>query len=318
MMRLILAGAALALALAAPAQALNARAGTSGAQFLKLGAGARAGGMGDNFAALADDANAAYYDPAGLTQLMGTQLGGAHTVYFGGMSYSVLNLAVPFASDEDFSKHVLAAGIYHMSVGDIERRTSDSTDPTGKFSASDGAYALSYAHALDHHLSLGVTGKYISQNIDSYNARTFAADAAVFYRVNPDGDRPVSVAAVAKNLGNKSNEYVSGQGDPLPLGLTVAAACRVFPKRFVLDLEASKYRDTDLFVGLGGEYTQPFNEGVAGQLRFGYSAQRKDNDGLNGIALGMGITFYKAAFDFAWQPFGTLGDTFRYSLLVRF
>ncbi|MEQ1920553.1 MAG: hypothetical protein ABL955_15300, partial [Elusimicrobiota bacterium] len=56
-----------ALLLAAlPAAAMSSAAGTSGAQFLKLGSGARAGAMADAFAAIADDANAAYYNPAGL------------------------------------------------------------------------------------------------------------------------------------------------------------------------------------------------------------------------------------------------------------
>ncbi|HAM36979.1 MAG TPA: hypothetical protein DEB40_07100 [Elusimicrobia bacterium] len=306
------------LALAAPACAVNSRAGTSGAQFLKLGAGARAGGMADSFAAVADDAYAAYYNPAGLTQLKGTQLGGAHSTYFEGMSYSVLNFAVPFVRSEEYSRHALGVGIYYLSVGDIERRTSDSTDPSGSFSASDGAYALSYAYAFDRNLSLGLTGKYISQSIDSYKARTFAADAAALYHVNPEGARPVSVAAVLKNAGGKAEGYVAGQGDPLPLGAALAGSWRAVPKRFVVDLETAKYRDSDIFVSFGGEYTHPFNDGVSGALRCGYSSLRKDNDGLNGVAMGAGINFYKASFDFAWQPFGTLGDTFRYSLLVRF
>ncbi|MBI5202430.1 MAG: hypothetical protein HY925_13950, partial [Elusimicrobia bacterium] len=31
-----------------------------------------------------------------------------------------------------------------------------------------------------------------------------------------------------------------------------------------------------------------------------------------------GIKFHRAAFDFAWVPFGDLGNTFRYSLTIRF
>ncbi|MDD5657514.1 MAG: PorV/PorQ family protein [Elusimicrobia bacterium] len=318
MRTLPLALLALLLAWAVPARALNAAAGTSGAQFLKLGAGARAGGMADNFAALADDAGAAYYNPAGLSQLKGVQLAGAHTSYFEGMSYEVVDFAVPFGEEDGYHSHALAFGVYYLSVGDIERRTSDSTDPIGTFGASDGAYALSYAHAFDERLSVGLTGKYIAQNIDSYNARTYSADAGLLYQLNPYGKRPISLAAVVKNAGGKANGYVAGQGDPLPTGATLAGACKLFPKRFSLDVEVTKYRDTDLFGGLGGEYVQPFADDISGTLRFGYSSQRRANDGLNGMALGAGLNFHKASFDFAWQPFGSLGNTFRYSLLVRF
>ena len=68
----------LAVAPAARAAQINADAGTSGASFLKLGAGARAGAMADANAALADDVYALYYNPAGLTQLTGPQIAGAH------------------------------------------------------------------------------------------------------------------------------------------------------------------------------------------------------------------------------------------------
>src|SRR5438445_11477059 len=44
-------------------------AGTSSAQFLKMGAGARAAAMGDAFSAVADDVTATYWNPAGLAQI---------------------------------------------------------------------------------------------------------------------------------------------------------------------------------------------------------------------------------------------------------
>ncbi len=315
MMRLT-AVLALGAVLAAPARAVNDQAGTSGAQFLKLGAGARAGAMADAFAARADDAYAAYYNPAGLTQLTGSQLAGAHTAYFQGVSYEVLGFAYPFGRQAEYSSHALAFGIYNLSVADIERRASDTTDPIGSFGASDGAYAVSYAYAPDRKLSLGVTGKYITQTLDGYKASAMAADAGILYQLNPTAQRPVRVAAALKNVGTRSG-YVSGQSDPLPTGVTLGLAASPF-KRLSLELDGTKYRDTNAFLAAGGEYTVPFNEAVAGALRFGYSAQRKDLSGLNGLTLGGGLTFHKAAFDFAWVPFGVLGDTFRYSLIIKF
>src|SRR3990167_1240689 len=46
-------------------------AGTSGAAFLKIGAGARPTGMGGAYSAIADDVNAVYWNPGGLSTIKG-------------------------------------------------------------------------------------------------------------------------------------------------------------------------------------------------------------------------------------------------------
>ncbi|MBI4370850.1 MAG: type IX secretion system membrane protein PorP/SprF [Elusimicrobia bacterium] len=56
------------------------------AAFEDLGAGARAPGMGDAFAALADDVYALHYNPAGLAQLDRPQLGAAYSRLYTGLS----------------------------------------------------------------------------------------------------------------------------------------------------------------------------------------------------------------------------------------
>jgi tetratricopeptide (TPR) repeat protein len=68
--------AGLALLLAAPARAA----------FLDLGAGARAPGMGDAFTALADDAYAIHYNPAGLAQLDRSQFSASYSKLYLGLS----------------------------------------------------------------------------------------------------------------------------------------------------------------------------------------------------------------------------------------
>ena len=320
-MRTIIASAALLLLVAASARAgISADAGTSGAQFLKLGDGARAGAMADAVSAMADDAAAAYYNPAGLAQLTGTQLGGSHTSYFQGVNYEVLNFTHPLVKEEEYTRHTLAFSVYQLSVNGIERRSSDSEDPTGKFGDSDGAYALSYAYGASRRLSFGATGKYIAQTLDTYRSSAYALDAGVLYHMNPDASRPLTLAGTVRNVGSRVG-YVSSQTDPLPTSVTGGASMIVFPKLLRVNLDATKYRDENMFFALGGEFTHAFNEAASGAFRFGYSSERKDNPGsaaMNGLSFGAGVSFRKAAFDFAWIPYGGLGDTFRYSLLVKF
>src|SRR5206468_1806545 len=98
-----------------------------------------------------------------------------------GVGYEVLNFAYPWDRVDDYSRHVLALGIYQLSVSDIERRVSDTTDPIGTLGATDAAYALSYAYSVSRSLGVGVTGKYITQSLDSYHGRAFGGDVGLLY-----------------------------------------------------------------------------------------------------------------------------------------
>ena len=109
----------------------------------------------------------------------------------------------------------------------------------------------------------------------------------------------------------------AGVSDPLPRGFVVGAGMPV-TKSVRFGLDVTKYRDTDLFLGAGAEYRHPFTENVSGALRGGLNTHRKDNPGMNLLTVGAGVNFYRAGFDFAWVPFGDLGNTFRFSLLLSF
>ena len=315
--------AVLLLLCAGSASAAASAAGTSGAQFLKLGSGARAGAMADAFTAVADDAFAAYYNPAGLARLPRPQLGGAHSALFQGVSYQSLSFVVPFGRGEgrerietESNRHAIGLSIYYLGVGDIERRTGDSTLPIGTFNSADSAYAATYAYAPNDRLSLGFTGKYIHESIDSFSGSAMAADLGVLYRVNPHTEKPITLAASVRNVGNRIG-FVASEQDPLPTTVVIAAA--VAPtKGSVLDLDVGKARDGNLYGALGAEVRHNLTEGVGGAFRAGFTSSRRDNGGLSGITAGAGLAFQKASFDFAWIPFGALGDAFRLSLLVKF
>jgi hypothetical protein len=314
----------LALLLAAgSASALSGAAGTSGAQFLKLGAGARAGAMADAFTAVADDAYAAYYNPAGLSRLPRPQFGGAHSSLFQGVTYQSLSFVVPFGRGEGRerietvgNKHALALSIYYLGVGDIERRSGDSTLPVGTFNSADSAYALSYSYASSDRLSLGFTGKYVHESIDSYSGSAMAADLGVLYRVNPHTEKPITLAGSIRNIGNRIG-YVASQTDPMPTTVVIAGAAAL-SKGFTVDLDLGKARDSNLYAALGMEGRHTITEGILGSIRGGFTSARRDNGGLAGVTAGGGLSFQKASFDFAWIPFGALGDAFRFSLLVKF
>lgn len=316
MTRLLLGALLLLTGLAPAAFAANNQVGTSAAQFLKLGAGSRAGAMGEAYSAVADDVYAVYYNPAGLTRLKGSQLSAAHAQHFQGISYEFAGFGYPVKDEKGEVHSAWGAAIYNLSIADIERRSADTRAPTGSFTAGDNSYNISYARLMTPRLSLGLTGKFIQQNIDSYSASAYAADLGVQYTVPAVfRGRPLWLSGLVKNVGTEMN--FAGVPDPLPRAVVFGAGMPV-AENVKVAVDATKYRDTDLYFGVGTEYIHPFTENVSGALRAGFNTHRKDNDGTNMPTFGAGVNFYRAGFDFAWVPYGSLGNTFRFSLLLKF
>lgn len=314
-LRLALA-AALVLATAPDARALSSNAGSSGAQFLKLGAGSRAAGMAESYSAIADDVYALYYNPAALTNLTQSELAASHAEHFEGINYEFAGYAYPFERGPRSSRHVLGAAIYNLSISDLERRIEDTTAPVGTFGAGDYAYNISYANRWSQRLSWGATGKVIHQTIDSFSSNAFAVDGGLLYRPRPDAKRPYALSLVMRNFGTRPT--FAGVSDPLPLAFVMGAGMEPWPERVRVNLDLVKYRDTSTFFALGGEYLHPFGPELSAALRAGLTTHRLSNDGFNEISLGAGLRLSRASFDFAWVPFGALGNTFRYSLTLRF
>jgi len=52
--------------------------------------------------------------------------------------------------------------------------------------------------------------------------------------------------------------------------------------------------------------------------RVGYNTAAKDTGGLNGISAGIGFVYLNYGIDYAFVPYGDLGNTQRISLSAKF
>ncbi|MBI5202532.1 MAG: PorV/PorQ family protein [Elusimicrobia bacterium] len=303
------------LACASPAWAGKSDAGTTGAQFLKIAPGARPAAMGEAFSAVADDAHAVYYDPAGLARLSRPEATGMHDSHFQGIRYEFAAFALPLADRKDpfvkpTSRGALAFAIYNLSISGLERRGVNETDaPTDTFGASDFAYSLGYGIGLSSRASVGAAFKLIDQNLDNAKGSAAALDLGGLWTGNK-----LRLAAGARNLG--SSVKFRGSSDPLPRTLYAGAAW-AFDERRLVSLDVRAPRDGALELSGGAEYCRPFDS-VTGCLRGGLNTATMEAAGLGGLSLGGGVGMGTLRFDLAWVPYGDLGSTFRYSLRVRF
>lgn len=278
-------------------------AGTSAAQFLKLGAGARASGMGDAVAAIVDDATALYWNPAGLSGLTGGSLSVMHAQWLSDISYEWAAYACPVSR-----AGAVGAGVQYLSYGSLNKRDVTGLE-TGTLAPSDLSAAVSYAHAIGR-TSVGVSLKYIATTIE-HTALAYAADIGV---QRAFGAR-IQAGAAVQNIG--SGMQFNGESDPLPLNIKLGGACAV-TRSLIVAADVNQAIDDEITAGTGLEYVCAVAGGTAVAVRIGYSTAARDTGGFNGMAAGLGCTFQDVTIDYAFVPYGELGNTQRISLAVRF
>lgn len=325
MTRTLLAGLLL-LPLAGRSRA--AGPGTTAVPVLQVPMSARAAGMGTSFTAVASDASALFYNPAGLARL------NAHEVDFsfaaGQGETSIQNFAyagpTPFTGVSGNGYTSVGADLLYSQSGTIE---VNRLDASGALASSErlnagsdlvlsGGYAErvaltplelpSASYRIDHYA--GVAGKYVRSTIVNQTGSAFAADAGYLVHSPEAG---LSVGAAALNFGGKIK--YSEEREPLPAtfrgGLAwqggVPAAHAVIASvdgDYVVD-------EREWHANMGFEYFWVRTYGV----RLGYQLHREDA----GLTAGFGLRWKgRYLLDYAWGLGKTLSDQHRVTFAYRF
>lgn len=194
-----------------------AEEGSFALEFLGMGVGARAAAMGSAYVAVAEDASAAYWNPAGLTGVEQYGFTTQHADMFqqgtqesalmrGLAQYNFMNVVVPFEQGK------LGVSWIRLGIDDVPRVTFDDVNGDGvlgtfrdlnqngvkdvgeryvdtpqiaeTFTTSDNALLLSYARALGERVSIGGTAKIIRQAIIANRGSGFGADLGAIVRLH--------------------------------------------------------------------------------------------------------------------------------------
>lgn len=216
---------ALSLCWASPS---HAQLGGETALFLRIEPDSRAAGMGNTGVALAKDANAIFWNPAGLAFQESAKVGITHSnwlpAFDAGLFYEYLSGTYHVDGVGTFGGHVT-----FLNLGEIELRNSDGISQ-GTANSFQLAFGASYGYQVSERLGLGtslrgVYSKLAPEDQDG-TASSVAGDLSFLYRTAPfnlGGTKTTfSTGANLANMG-KRMQFRNAK-EPLPMNLRLGYA----------------------------------------------------------------------------------------------
>ncbi len=300
-----------------------AKVGTSGAQFLKLGLGARGTAMGGAFIATADDPSAAYWNPACLVRVPGTQVQFTGMQWFADILYGGGIVSREFQGIGTF-----AAQFAMLHSGDMDVTTVAQPQGTGEtFACTDIAVSVSFARMLTDRFSAGMTVKYVREQWDDVSAGGIAVDIGTLYDT---GFKTLRIGMTIQHFGGELTPngeyftYYSGNDSTetyesysMPMVFKLGMAMDVInrgPHDLTIEVDGIHPNDNVEQLAIGAEYW--YNNMFA--LRGGYRINT-DEEGLTaGAGFNIPLGEQTISLDYAYADWNRLDMVHRASLGFAF
>ena len=245
---------------------------------------------GDNVSLTDDDATLVFHNPALINFVSDKTINLNYMTYMEGCKTASASFVKALTERSSWA----VTGQY-MDYGKMKETTADN-QILGDFSARDIAVGGTFAYALTNKINGGISAKFISSSIASYNALAVGVDLGLSY-CDSLGD--FSLALVAKNLGGQVKAY-DDEFESIPFDLQFGLTKRLTnsPLRFSVTL--TRLHDWSESFGrhlnIGADLLLGENIYVAAGYNFRRSHEMKiaDSEGASahgaGLSLGAGIS----------------------------
>ncbi|MBI5399559.1 PorV/PorQ family protein [Candidatus Saganbacteria bacterium] len=255
--------------------------------WLKAGVGARPLGMGSAFTAIADNADAPYWNPGGLGFVTSSEITSMQTKLSSDADHYYVSYVRPLmAGSLGISWIQVGAGTLNSTSAEVDNHNE--VRNINIFSAFSNAYLLSYGRELSDRVSVGLTAKYLTSdmtNISGGQAYGYSVTPGLLCKLKVK-NRDLTVGVKIDELFNRQS-WGTGTVENVPPILRLGLAYRLFnPGTFAVDLAQTLRSGYAATAALGYEWAK---DGFS--LRLGYG---------DGATAGAGFISGLARVDYAY------------------
>jgi long-subunit fatty acid transport protein len=295
------------------------RVGISTAEFLKIGVGSRASAMGEAFVAVANDASALYWNPAGLVQFKDDQLLLSHNIWVVDINHDFVGAV--YHMDET---NAFGVSFTSLSMQDMPVTTEFQPFGTGEyFGYSDMALAVSYSRKMTDQFSFGASVRYIEETLDKLKMRGVMIDLGTYYWTGLGTTRfAVAVSNFGNQLapdgqvvliGKRSNSQ--WQAFSPPTVFRIGFAFEPYENEFnkiTASIQLNHPNDNSENVSTGVEYSWKNTF----YLRGGYKFNVEEQNYSFGAGVYVPVSIANVTIDYAFSNFVRLGPAHRFSIIL--
>ena len=297
---------------------------TSAANWLKIESGTRGISMGGSQVASGRGLSGAYYNPASIAFIEGSEAYFSKSAYLAGITHNTLGYGTRLTPTDYFGLH-----LFYLDSGKMEVTTVPYPDGTGEyFSVLDISLRLIYGKQLTDRLRVGGAIKYIREQIYTMHMQSFVFDFGSNFNTGIYGiilgmsisnfGPDVRFSGDGLNVSVPDSTDISGMlskitkkfSVPLIFRLGVQKDILGNESRLTVSADAINPIDYTMYGGVGVEYAWR-------DMAFFRGGTHMFHD-TAGLSLGGGVRWKIIAVDYAYVNYGILEETHQFGISLEF
>ncbi|MCF8240328.1 MAG: PorV/PorQ family protein [Melioribacteraceae bacterium] len=309
-------------------QAQFNKVGRTALQFLKIGNGARQVAQGEAGIANANDINAVFWNPAATTGIDLAEASFNYTSWIADLKVLSGAVGMNFEGIGVFSFSFIKLGYGDLDEALVTSSTGGLDTRTGNtFTGGDLALAFSYARYFTDKLSIGISAKYLEEELYNFSTSLWAFDVGSYYET---GWKGIRLGMSAQNFSSQARWMhtleEAQQSYEIPIMYRIGASMDVMggenlllggdPEmhKLTFSLDAIHSNDYGERMHFGAEYY--FMNRFA--LRGGYKLNYDEGNLSFGIGVQQELSGISFQFDYAYVKYDYLESPHRFTITLAY